>query len=511
MSILFRALTVSFSVLAASGLLSACTGDVSQASSSVDVTASVSSANVSSEHSASVVMSSTNTTSSIATNSSSSMVTLPVASTLVYAINAGGPSAQLNGITYEADGFRSGGMRTQTNQEIVGVNEDAVFQNELYGDAKYEIPVTNASYSVKLHFTEIYYTETGARTVNVNIEGQPVIENLDIFDTVGMFTAYDVIIPEIMVADGLLTIDLSSTIAQGTLSGFAIYSDDGGQFISPPIPEVGAAVPSPGCRSQRTLNNGRRTIQSSGATREYILDIPNNYDSSHPYRLIFGIHAFYGHMDRIADGSEINGGVPNYAHHGIKQYSGDTTIFVSPNGTGSPNGWPNQNGQQTIFFDDMLKELKEDLCIDESRVFAHGFSYGSGMSYNLACSRPDIFRAVGIYGTGDAVISCGNPAKPVAYLGAHGITDGTFNISSNGHKYRDRMVSINGCTPMNPPEPNQGSLTHTCTSYECPNTEHPVRWCAFDGGHIPAPTDGSTNNHWNTWLAKEGWEFFSQF
>ena len=509
MNILYRGLTVASSVLALCGALGGCTGTATQESSAVVA----SSDSFSSEPSSSVAISSTMLASSsmMTVSSSSSVTALPAGSMLVYAINSGGPSTQLNGINYQEDGFRSGGMRTQTNQEIAGVNEDTVFQNELYGEAKYEIPVTNANYSVKLHFTEIYYTDVGARAVNVNIEGQPVIQDLDIFETVGMFTAYDVIVPGIMVADGLLTIELSASIAQGTLSGFAIYSDDGGQFVTPPEPEVGAAVPSPGCGTQRTLNNGRRTIQSSGENREYILDIPNNYDNSHPYRLIFGIHAFYGHMDRIADGSEINGGVPNYAHHGIKQYSGDTTIFVSPNGTGSPNGWPNQDGKQTIFFDDMLKALKQDLCIDESRVFAHGFSYGSGMSYNLACLRPDIYRAVGIYGTGDAVISCGNPAKPIAYLGAHGITDGTFNISSNGHKYRDRMVSINGCTRMTPPEPSQGSLAHICTSYDCPNTEHPARWCAFDGGHIPAPTDGSTNNHWNTWLAKEGWEFFSQF
>ena len=430
---------------------------------------------------------------------------------MVYAVNVGGPLVTLDGVEYKADRFASGGTVNRTTDPIAGTSNASLYQSERYGSVTYEIPVTNATYSVKLHFVEMYQNMAGARSFSVSVEGEPVLQNFDLFAEAGHDTAFELDVPSVMVADSSLTIATTTVLDNATISGFAIYSNDGGMFVEPPEPEPGAAIPSAGCGTSRTLANGTRNIQSSGTNRQYILDVPNNYDNNHPYRLVFGIHAFYGHMDRIADGSEIGGGNPNYAHYGLKQYAGDTTIFVAPNGTGNPNGWPNQDGRQTVFFDDMLRELTSDLCIDESRIFAHGFSYGSGMSYNLACERPEVFRAVGIYGTGDAVISCGTPSAPMAYLGVHGIGDGTFNIRSNGHKYRDRMVQANGCTAMSPPEPNAGSRTHICTSYNCPNEEYPARWCAFDGGHIPAPIDGSTDNHWNTWVAKEAWAFFTQF
>ena len=54
--------------------------------------------------------------------------------------------------------------------------------------------------------------------------------------------------------------------------------------------------------------------------------------------------------------------------------------------------------------------------------------------------------------------------------------------SSQGHKYRDRRVQVNGCTPVNPPEPNSGSRTLICTDYSCPYLSRylslplPVSW-----------------------------------
>jgi hypothetical protein len=50
-----------------------------------------------------------------------------------------------------------------------------------------------------------------------------------------------------------------------------------------------------------------------------------------------------------------------------------------------------------------------------------------------------------------------------------------------------------------------------CTSYLCPNEAFPVRWCAFDGDHIPAPRDGANGTGTDTWVPNEVWQFFSQF
>ncbi|OUC92911.1 hypothetical protein CA983_37300 [Streptomyces swartbergensis] len=58
------------------------------------------------------------------------------------------------------------------------------------------------------------------------------------------------------------------------------------------------------------------------------------------------------------------------------------------------------------------------------------------------------------------------------------------------HPVPARFVRNNGCTPQNPPEPAQGSLTHRVTTYSGCSAGYPVAWAAFDEGHIPAPQDG---------------------
>lgn len=176
----------------------------------------------------------------VASSSSSAPVaTIPSNANLVLAVNAGGGATTLAGVQYIADRFSTGGNTYSVQNDISGTNEDTVYQSERYGDSTYEIPVTDATYSIKLHFTELYETSADRRLFSLSVEGEPVIENLDIFEEAsGNFTAYDVVANDIMVADGHLTIKLTSHMANASIVGFAIYSNDGGQFVAPPEPET---------------------------------------------------------------------------------------------------------------------------------------------------------------------------------------------------------------------------------------------------------------------------------
>ncbi len=261
---------------------------------------------------------------------------------------------------------------------------------------------------------------------------------------------------------------------------------------------------SAGCGTDPTLTSGSRTIQSAGQNRSYILRIPDDYDNTHPYRLVFAYHWRGGTMQDV-DGGGSSGAA--WSYYGLREQADDSTIFVAPQGIG--NGWPNSNGQDLAFTDDMLELIQDDLCVDKRRIFALGFSYGGGMSYALACARPDVFRAVAIY-SGGVLSGCEGGTQPVAYLGIHGLGDGTLNISG-GRDMRDRFVDNNGCTAQNPPEPDPGSLTHTCTTYQGCMDGYPVEWCAFDGGHTPGMVDGGGDDGARTWTKGEVWEFFSQF
>jgi poly(3-hydroxybutyrate) depolymerase len=245
-------------------------------------------------------------------------------------------------------------------------------------------------------------------------------------------------------------------------------------------------------------------MQSAGQSRSFILRIPSGYDNSHPYRLIFAFHWNGGTMTDI-DGGGSSGAT--WSYYGLQAQANNSTIFVAPQGIG--NGWPNSGGRDLTFVDDMVKQITDDLCVDTSRIFSMGFSYGGGMSYEIACARAKVFRGVAVY-SGAQLSGCDGGKDPTAYIGVHGVTDGTCNISG-GRSLRDTFVKNNGCTAQSPPEPSAGSGKHTCTTYTGCKAGYPVEWCAFDGGHTPGNVDGGGDDGAKTWTKTEVWKFFSQF
>ena len=273
-------------------------------------------------------------------------------------------------------------------------------------------------------------------------------------------------------------------------------------------------MPSAGCSKAPTLKNSPATainynmVTSGGMSRRYILRYPSNYDNTHPYRLVIAYHWNTGSASQVFDCTTESSRcyTTQSPFYGLWNLSNNTTIFVAPDGLNA--GWANSNGRDVTFTDDILKQVEDDLCIDKSRIFANGFSYGAGMSFALACARPDVFRAVGIY-AGGQLSGCSGGNSPVAYYATHGLDDGILNISG-GRTMRDRFVKNNGCTAMTPPEPANNSGSHICTSYQGCSAGHPVRWCAFDGsnGHDPSPKDPGQSMTWNP---EEAWKFFTQF
>ncbi len=181
--------------------------------------------------------SSSSTSSMMSSGASSSAEAIPSDAALVYAVNAGGSAVTMGGVEYNADRFGSGGTRGSTTDPIAGAAQASVYQSERYGTTTYNVPVTNANYSVKLHFVEMYQTAAGARLFSVTVEGQPVLQNFDLFAEAGHDVAYDVVVPQVMVADESLTIEVTTEMDNATISGFAIFSDDGGEFVVPEVPE----------------------------------------------------------------------------------------------------------------------------------------------------------------------------------------------------------------------------------------------------------------------------------
>jgi len=261
-----------------------------------------------------------------------------------------------------------------------------------------------------------------------------------------------------------------------------------------------AAKPSSGCGKAAGIAAGNHTLTVNNKSRWYILKTPDSYDSNHPYRLIFTLHAMGGNSTMVAAGE--GGYLPWY---GLPALVNDATgaIYVAPNGL--DRGWANRGGEDVTLMGDIVKEIKANLCVDENLLFSVGFSYGASMSYALACSMAKDFRAVAAQ-SGGAMSGCTGGTDPIAFYGQHGV-DGDLNITV-ARTIRDQFVKNNGCTLQENRAPAIGSGTHTKIEYTGCKEGYPVTWIEYDGGHTPQPRDKGQNT---TYSAEETWKFFSQF
>ena len=249
---------------------------------------------------------------------------------------------------------------------------------------------------------------------------------------------------------------------------------------APSAPAPGAAVPSAGCGSSNAVAAGRFSIDVAGSPREYILALPQSYDPTRPYRLVFTWHPGGGTAQQTAN---------NY--YGLRQLAQDSAIFVSPEGI--DNGWANTGGRDIAFLDAMLDRFRGELCVDQTRIFSTGFSYGGMMSFTIACGRADVFRAIAPM-SGALYSGCLDGDTPIAMFGFHGTTDTVVPIA-NGVRARNEIAGRNGCQPQAMAVESDG-----CLSFQGCSEGHPVTWCEFNGGHMPAPQS-----------APRIWNFFSQF
>lgn len=256
-----------------------------------------------------------------------------------------------------------------------------------------------------------------------------------------------------------------------------------------------APHPSSGCGKPPGLGNGVHKMTSAGLAREYILSLPDGYDPSRPHRLVYGMHWMNGSAEAVQGWSK---------WFGLKALdTARSTIFVAPQGYTNGSPWRGDDKDHR-FFDELNASLASKLCIDTTRVFSVGFSFGAMFTNALAQNHQAVLRGVVVYATADYNIYFpSNSGKPLAYMGVHGLKDPTCPIDA-GRRSRDRFVKNNACaTPSPVPEARSGG-GHVVHDYKCPSS-HPVRWATFDGGHTYPP------NNSGTWVHGLTWQFITQF
>jgi len=275
---------------------------------------------------------------------------------------------------------------------------------------------------------------------------------------------------------------------------------------------------SSGCGKAPTIassnyNNGHHIAITVGSmAREYILNVPTNYDNTKPYKFVIAYHELNGNDDEM---------YKNQYYH-LLPLSNNTTIFVAPNGqlnnvncTSASNcGWPNPNGTDMAFADALVSQIEQNFCVDTNRIFATGWSYGASMSEQTACDRPLAgetkgwgVRAIAVYSVAylSNTDNCkASTAHPVAYYASHGTNDTVLQYSG-GVSIAQTWAAADACTAQTP---TQATGNHVCTNYMGCSAGYPVEFCSFVGPHTPDPTDSGQSKSWEY---QNVWNFLSQF
>jgi polyhydroxybutyrate depolymerase len=151
---------------------------------------------------------------------------------------------------------------------------------------------------------------------------------------------------------------------------------DGGATAAdcdPPRPAAATAAP--------------QTLRFGDEERAYLLALPDDYDGTTAYPLVFSFHGFEGSKER---------------HDANTAMAGKGTargyVVVTPDALGEPRDW-NYFGNPARaddfgFVDALVADLSERLCIDADRIYAAGHSAGSAFAGFLQCRAPYRFAAV---------------------------------------------------------------------------------------------------------------------
>ena len=279
-----------------------------------------------------------------------------------------------------------------------------------------------------------------------------------------------------------------------------------------PRPSKGCGTTSKLQKTKSVENGDRFEMKVNGETREYFITLPKNYDNKKPYKLLFAMHCM---------GSNAEDFVPHYAdqdhpspYYGQQKLDTEGNyIFVSPRGDTDGMPWSMSSDKDHKFINQLLTTLEENYCIDTSRVFMTGFSFGAMVTNSMAQDMQDRLRAVAVYATADYNIYLPkNKGLPIAWMGVHGKNDGTCDYNRAKNSAVKRILKNNGPngTDVSDETPQEvGGSGHLCYDFKRVDPRFPVKFCSWNGPHQWTAYD---NGNWqNTWVPEEVHKFFEQF
>lgn len=143
-----------------------------------------------------------------------------------------------------------------------------------------------------------------------------------------------------------------------------------------------STTPSAGCGKKHDFVGETKefSFQSSGGERTYRIHLPSNYDAKTAKPLLIAYHGKGNNPKKFE-------GETQFSNEKINP----NMIAVYPagiNGAWQGASYADPKVSDKVFTTDLVRRIKANYCVDESRVYASGHSNGAGFNNVLACS-PD--------------------------------------------------------------------------------------------------------------------------
>ena len=178
-----------------------------------------------------------------------------------------------------------------------------------------------------------------------------------------------------------------------------------------------------------------------GLLREYVLHVPQLYDGETPLPLVLNFHGF---GDSATSHSLLTGMIPVANENNF--------IIAFPQGAllnGSPHWNSNlesPENKSTVddfgFVESLVSDVSSNYNIDQTKIYATGFSNGGFLVYSLACYNSDLFAAFAGVSTTimeEAIVNC-SPAHKTPIIHFHGLLD--QDVPINGGPGLSSMSSM---------------------------------------------------------------------
>ena len=130
--------------------------------------------------------------------------------------------------------------QTEENQPIWNTTDDPLYINEHATAFRYNLPIPNGNYTVRLHFAELFFNSPGVRRFNVDVQGQRVLAGFDIYGQAGkaalITKSFDT-----TVTSATLSINFTKLFDNAVVQALDVYPTGSVDLAAPtfaPIPEL---------------------------------------------------------------------------------------------------------------------------------------------------------------------------------------------------------------------------------------------------------------------------------